>query len=166
MSLLMDALKKAEQEKKEAAKRQRETEHPSLEGSENKPLEDSGQHEIESEGVQIKPGGIESAAENTGLFSTTADLELEPLTVKDETHEMPTNMDSTASTEMESEDPTLNVTMNTLSLADLPAGDIEIDDADIPDLVNSSITELQSDDSAQLDETFHGVSMVENSELF
>ena len=164
MSLLMDALKKAEQDKKEAARRQLEGEDPSLNESDAK-LEDSGSHET-SDSLKTANSDPKENLENTGRLSTTAELlELEPISSRNKIPEVP-GIDSAANADSGAEDQTLNVTMNTLSLAELPAGSVEIDDGDVPELLNSTIAELQTEDSGHLDETFHGVSLVDNPELF
>ncbi|MBT7950088.1 MAG: tetratricopeptide repeat protein [Gammaproteobacteria bacterium] len=164
MSLLMDALKKAEQEKKEAAKRQLEGEDSSQHESEKK-LDDSGSHGT-SDAPEAEASSTKANLDNTGRLSTTAELlELEPISTRNEIPETP-GIDSAVNADNGAEDQTLNVTMNTLSLAELPAGSVEIDDGDAPDLLNSTIAELQTEDSGHLDETFHGVSLADNSELF
>ena len=170
MSLLMDALKKAEQEKKEAAKRHEETNTPAAEGEVKAPsdkLDDTNtwEHEIhDPDNTAEIP-----SANDTGLHSTTAELELEPITNTDDTAELP-SMAGASVDSPELEDPTLNVTMNELSLADLSAERIALDDDadDQPETVDASMAELQSDD-VDLDETFHGVSLDDtavNPELF
>ena len=169
MSLLMDALKKAEQEKKEAAKRQEESDSPAEEAkakSASDALEDTNtwEHEIHDPDNTAEIPNVD----DTGLHSTTAELELEPLTNADDTAELP-SMAGASVDSPELEDPTLNVTMNELSLADLSAERIALDDADVqPEAVDASMAELQSDD-VDLDETFHGVSLDDtaiNPELF
>jgi tetratricopeptide (TPR) repeat protein len=164
MSLLMDALKKAEQDKKAAARRQLEGEDPSSNESDTK-LEDSGSHET-SGALETGASDPKANLDNTGRLSTTAELlELEPISTRNETPGIP-GINSAANVDSGTEDQTLNVTMNTLSLAELPAGSVEIDDGDAPGLLNSTIADLQTEDSGQLDETFHGVSLVDNPELF
>jgi len=162
MSLLMDALKKAEQEKKEAAKRQLEAEGSPEEHVNPNPAAESSSalSPLEADASDANAG-----IGNTTRQSTTAELELEPFSIPDETREMPT-IDDSAEAEVGTEDQTLNVTMNTLSLAEFPREAIEIDEPDSPKLETPSIAELQSEDNnAELDETFHGVAL-DNPELF
>jgi tetratricopeptide (TPR) repeat protein len=161
MSLLMDALKKAEQDKKAAAKRQLEAENSPEEPVTRNPVteEISGLSPLEAD-----VSGASTAIEKTGRHSTIAGLELEPFSVPNETQEMPT-IDYSAGPEVGTEDQTLNVTMNTLALSEFPREAIEIGDADSPELEPPSIAELQSEDNDQLDETFHGAAL-DNSELY
>jgi Flp pilus assembly protein TadD len=160
----MDALKKAEQEKKEAAKRQLETDTSAPEKT-GKSLNDTASHATAGPSETDSAAGTSEGAEKTGRLSTTAELELEPISTRNEQKEIPEVKDFAAAG-LGSEDQTLNVTMNTLSLSELPAGSVEIDDAEAPELPNSTIADLQIDDSSHMDETFHGVSLVDNPELF
>ncbi|MFT5132227.1 MAG: Flp pilus assembly protein TadD [Gammaproteobacteria bacterium] len=170
MSLLMDALKKAEQEKKEAAKRQQESEgFNQLETGKATPkaLDDTDTwgHEIVDGSTTAEIPGMG----NTGRHSTTGELQLEPITNIDDTAEIP-NVNLANASSSVPEDPTLNVTMSEISLADLSNDDIGLDDADTPDdQTHTSIEELQTDSADLLDETFHGVALKGadiNPELF
>ncbi len=165
MSLLMDALKKAEQDKKEAAKRQKEADLSPQEGVESAAPDKLGDT-LENEVVDGNTTAEIPTVENTARHSITAEMELEPITGSgDDTAEMP-NMDVSA---VEPEELTLNVTMNELTLAELSRDQIDGHDADTVDQPHSSIEELQSEEAGWLDETFHGVAlsdMEDNPELF
>lgn len=172
MSLLMDALKKAEQEKKAAAKRQQESEASLLDKSveaASRKLDNTGtwEHEVVDGNTTAEIPAVHYGRGSTGLHSITSELELEPIINADDTAEIP-RMDVSAAADVEAEDPTLNVTMNELSLAELSRDQMDFDDADAPHQTHSSIEELQTD-NADLDETFHGVAlngMGDNPELF
>lgn len=169
MSLLMDALKKAEQEKKEAARRQDQPEVPESENPDaevrppRKTLDDTdtwGQEIVDGDSTSELP-----ALNTTAEISATAELELEPITHADDTAEIPSLQSSSVSSP-EPEDPTLNVTMNEMTLAELSGGD-EAGEAAEP--TPATIEELQSDHADLLDETFHGVALDTNGvspELF
>ncbi|NKB36376.1 MAG: tetratricopeptide repeat protein [Gammaproteobacteria bacterium] len=168
MSLLMDALKKAEQEKKDAAKRQDEIEtgearEEIAKSSESLDATNTWEHEIQNPDSTAE---IPTMGDAT-LHSNTAELELEPIINADDTAELPT-MAGAAASSPEPEDPTLNVTMNELSLAELKAGRVDIEEVDNIEESDAPIAELQTED-VDLDETFHGVSLDDtaiNLELF
>jgi len=161
VSLLMDALKKAEQEKKEAARRQQEEREQAdrkLQGQERPRTPD----DTDTWGQEIEDGdrtGEIPAAEKTRGASTTAELELEPITATDDTAEIPTD-DVATETSVEPEAPTLNVTMNELSLAELAGDAVGGDDVEEkPDRVPPTMEEVDGDRGETLDETFHGISL-------
>ena len=168
MSLLMDALKKAEQEKKDAAKLQEEVDTGDLreeiaESSDSLDATNTWEHEIQNPDSTAEIPSLSDAT----LHSSTAELQLEPIINADDTAELPT-MAGAAAGSPELEDPTLNVTMNDLSLAELNAGRIDIDEADDFEESDSPYADLQTDE-VDLDETFHGVSLDDtaiNPELF
>lgn len=174
MSLLMDALKKAEQEKKEAARRQRETERSLLDRSAETASQklddtDTWEHDMVDGSTTAEIPAMQDGRGSTGLHSITAELELEPITNAEDTAEIP-RMDMSAAVGVEAEDPTLNVTMNELTLAELSRDQMDIDDADAPHQSRASMEELQTDSAdLLLDETFHGVALDglgDNPELF
>jgi Flp pilus assembly protein TadD len=166
MSLLMDALKKAEQEKRDAAKRQQESQEGLTSASDTKEpknLDDTWEHEI----VESAPASSGLSSDST-MRSTTAELALEPIQ-EQETEGGDTTSEISAS-EAESEDPTLNVTMNKIALAEMSTESMDLKEQASEATEQADITDLQGEDSAALlDETFHGVALegdVENSELF
>ncbi len=182
----MDALKKAEREKKEAAKRQEqaeglETETPAAESSagpaESEVKIDSRPprttlDDTDTWGQEIVAGDNTSeipSFDTTGEFSNTSELALEPITHADDTAEIP-SVASSAVSSADPEDPTLNVTMNELSLADLSSEAAAVEQEDEGDeAAPATIDELQSDHADLLDETFHGVALDTNDvnpELF
>jgi len=161
VSLLMDALKKAEQEKKEAARRQQEDREQAdrkLEGQERpRTPDDTDTWDQEIDGGD-QTGEI-PAAEKTRDASTTAEMELEPITATDDTAEIPTD-DAATVASVEPEDPTLNVTMNELSLAELAGDAVGGDDVEETlDRVPPTMGEVVGDRGETLDETFHGISL-------
>ncbi len=169
MSLLMDALKKAEREKKESAKLQQENAGNTEEEQEvatSKKLDstDTWGHEI----VDGSSTAEMPVMQNTGRHSTTAEMELEPITNADNTAEI-SDIDIAAASSQGTEDPTLNVTMSELSLAELSSDGISIDAEDAADQTYGSREELQAGNTDLLDETFHGVALDHadiNPELF
>ncbi len=168
MSLLMDALKKAEQEKKDAAKRQEEgagdgVSEEIAKSSASLDATNTWEHEIQNPDRTAEIPKMNDAT----LHSTTAELELEPIINADDTAELP-SMAGAAASSPDLEDPTLNVTMNELTLADLKAGRDDIDEVDNFEESDTPNIELQSDE-VDLDGTFHGISLDDtaiNPELF
>lgn len=165
MSLLMDALKKAEQDKKEAAKRQQKV---AASVAESERLDDTdtwGREIVDGSSTAEIPGA--ESREHTDTHSTTAELQLEPISHADDTAEIPTSAVAAASSG--AEDPTLNVTMNELSLAELSNDRFDLDDAVPRGTSRRSMAELQSESADLLDETFHGIALDKNDinpELF
>ena len=185
MSLLMDALKKAEREKKEAAQRQDQAEGLETEAPGSEPSAAPAEPEVKTDsrpprttlddtdtwGQEIVDGDSTSeipSFDTTSELSTTSELELEPITHADDTAEIP-SVASSAVSSADPEDPTLNVTMNDLSLAEL-SGEAAVEDEDeATETAPATLDELQSDHADLLDETFHGVALDTNEvnpELF
>jgi len=161
----MDALKKAEQEKKEAAKRQQmsqEASAPTSDTKDRQDLDNTWEHDISGTGSAPATPSADST-----VRSTTAELSLEPIQTRD------IEADTTSEIgvfETASEDPTLNVTRNELDIAEMSADSPELSEQEPPEGQQADIADLQTEDpDADLDETMLGLELqgeAEDPELF
>lgn len=169
MSLLMDALKKAEQEKKAAVNRLEDSEEKKTPtdaaGADDTIVskEITGEHKVPLEEL----GALTAKTTAPGDFTSTAELTLAPMEQLDEPHEQD-DSEQAASSSIDTEDVTLNVTMSDLDLDPLPdlqesMGESE---GDLPH--DATVAEnLSLGSETSFDETFHGVSLDEDDpELF
>ena len=170
MSLLMDALKKAEQEKKAAVSR---LEDPAEIKPDDPGLADKTivSNEIAAEGAA--PSAVSADKPRADLtpsndFTSTAELTLAPIErqkIEEQTHSEEISADKTADTE----DVTLNVTMSDLDLDPLPDLQEGLEDQDDAALQHEATLaeNLNLGSDTSFDETFHGVSLGEDDpELF
>lgn len=176
----MDALKKAEQEKKEAAKRQQEVRDgggPDQEAAPAEKLNTTLEHE-----VPVETGDAKAARADTTMHSSTSELELEPITsrqqpldadttseIGDTTSEIGDTTSEFSVAETSVEDPTLNVTLNDLALSDLDDDRIVVNTPETEKGSTTGELQIEDDAAADLDETFVGISLqqeAEDAELF
>ena len=159
MSLLMDALKKAEQEKKEAAKRLQESEQ---EGQLH--ADDTGKNIIQTE-ADTEKASVEATGEHDSpdKFLSTVQLSLEPIESRQDPEQKPAPAQDKVGPA--NEEVTLNVTLEDIPIAPQQQSEAE----QSPSTIDSTqrIENLHESDSIEpLDETFHGVSFDDNPELF
>ena len=162
----MDALKKAEQEKKAAANRLEQTQSQSYveeEGDDNEVIskEITGEHK-----KPITELGGQSSGAPIDDFASTAQLSLAPLEkVERQEGSFPEiSLDDTSSEEV-----TLNITAADLNIDQLSEVQDELDEKEEADVQHEStiVENLNLGTDTSFDETFHGVSLGDDDpELF
>jgi len=152
MSLLMDALKKAEQEKREAAKKLLSPDDTAILDS------DANQGTADTEAVAADESGEQpstSSPADTTYQTSALDFTLAPIELKKVPAEVPDNQETRTDAVDPDEELTLNVHMDELSLESEVADPDRNDDKTRE--IDSRVTE--TDVSLDPDQTFHGIDL-------